>query len=175
MVICTVCKERFDRDKIQAVKSGARRYAHFKCKQDGEIVPLPQVDEDLLKLEQYIKHLLDEEYVNPRVRKQINNFKEEYNFSYSGILKSLIYFYEVKGNSKDKARETGGIGIVPFVYKEARQYYFDLFMAQNQNQSKDVASLVSQEKEVTIKPPSVFIKKRMFNLDDDNEKEFMNE
>ena len=36
MVICTVCGKRFDRDKIQAVKSGARRYAHQSCMPDGE-------------------------------------------------------------------------------------------------------------------------------------------
>ena len=166
MVICAVCNERFDRDKIQAVKVSSRRYAHFDCKPDGEIVPLPEVDEDLLKLEQYIKILLKEDYINVRVRKQIKEFKEKYNYTHSGILKSLIYFYEVKGNPKEKARATGGIGIVPFIYEEAKRYYFNLFMAQNQNQSKDIVNLISKVKEITIKPPSVDVKKKLFNLDD---------
>ena len=30
MVKCKVCGKSFDRDKIQAVKVGANRYAHFK-------------------------------------------------------------------------------------------------------------------------------------------------
>ena len=168
--ICTVCNERFDRDKVPAVKTSARRYAHLRCKPDGEKVPLPNqvVDEDLQKLEDYIKKLLNEDYVNARVRKQIKDFREEYGYSYSGILKSFIYFYEVKGNSKDKAN--GGIGIVPCIYKDAYNYYFDLFTAQNQNKSKDIANFVSKVKEITIKPPSVYIPpKRLFNLDDEEE------
>ena len=56
MVKCTVCGESFDRDKIQAVKSGARRYAHYTCLPEGELVPLPNavVDQDLVDLENYI-------------------------------------------------------------------------------------------------------------------------
>lgn len=170
MVICTVCGERFDRDKVQAVKTSARRYAHLRCKPDGEKVPLANeiVDEDLQKLEEYIKYILNESYINARVRKQIKDFREEYGYSYSGILKSLIYFYEVKGNPKEKAN--GGIGIVPFIYKDAYNYYFDLFKAQNQNQLKDVISFTSKTKEITIKPPCVYIPpKKLFNLDDKEE------
>lgn len=169
MVICTVCGQRFDRDKVQAVKSGARRYAHLRCKPDGEKVPLLNevVDEDLQKLEDYIKKLLNEDYVNARVRKQIKDFKEEYGYSYSGILKSLVYFYEVKGNSKEKAN--GGIGIVPYIYKDAYNYYYDLFTAQNKNQTKDVVNYTSKVKEITIKVPKVYIPpKRLFNLDEEN-------
>ena len=170
--ICTVCNERFDRDKVQAVKVSARRYAHLRCKPDGEKVPLPNevVDEDLQKLEEYIKKLLNEEYVNARVRKQIKDFREEYGYSYSGMLKSLVYFYEVKGNSKEKAN--GGIGIIPYIYKDAYNYYFELFTAQNKNQSKDIVEFTSKVKEVIIKVPSVYIPpKRLFNLDDKEENE----
>ena len=56
-VICSVCGARFDRDKEQAVKTGARRYAHYKCSPNSELVPLPQKEEDpdLTKLKDYIK------------------------------------------------------------------------------------------------------------------------
>lgn len=168
--ICTVCNERFDRDKVQAVKVSARRYAHLRCKPDGEKVPLANqiIDEDLQKLEEYIKRLLNEDYVNARVRKQIKDFKEEYGYSYSGMLKSLVYFYEVKGNSKEKAN--GGIGIVPFIYKDAYNYYYELFTAQNQNQTKDVAEITSKVKEIVIKAPYVYMPpKKLFNLDDEEE------
>lgn len=178
MVTCTVCNTRFDRDKVQAVKISARRYAHLRCKPDGEVVPLPDtiVDEDLQKLEEYIKFLLEEDYVNARVRKQIKDFREEYGYSYSGMLKSLIYFYEVKGNSKEKAKASGGIGIVPFIYEQAKLYYFNLFMAQNQNETKDIITVTSKVKEITIKAPHIEKPlKRLFNLDDDDIEEFNNE
>lgn len=111
MVKCSVCGERFDRDKVPAVKTGARRYAHLRCCPDGERVELEEapIDNDLEQLENYIKQLLNEDYINARVRKQLKNFKEEYGYSYSGMLKSLVYFYEVQKNSKSKAN--GGIGM----------------------------------------------------------------
>ena len=169
-VICSKCGQRFDRDKIQAVKSGARRYAHYSCYPEGEIVPLPQRDPDLVQLEEYIQKLLGDTYNKARVNKQIKDFVEEYNYSYTGILKSLVYFYEVKGNSKDKAN--GGIGIVPFVYKDAYNYYYDLFLAQNSNIHKDVLNITSKTKEITISPPRIILPKRFFKfLDEDEEDE----
>ena len=168
IVKCSVCGKQFDRDKIQAVKSGARRYAHYSCKPDGEKVDLPQVDEDLLKLINYAEQLLGKDYNAARVKKQIKDFKEEYNYSYSGMLKSLVYFYEIKGNSKEKAN--GGIGIVPFIYNDAYNYYLALFNANQANQNIDVVQYTSKVKEITIKPPKVEIKKHFFEfLEDDNE------
>lgn len=168
MVKCSVCGKQFDRDKIQAVKSGARRYAHYSCKPDGEKVDLPQIDEDLLKLINYAEQLLGKDYNAARVKKQIKDFKEEYNYSYSGMLKSLVYFYEIKGNSKEKAN--GGIGIVPFIYNDAYNYYLALFNANQANQNIDVVQYTSKVKEITIKPPKVEIKKHFFEfLEDDDE------
>ena len=165
-VVCSVCGVRFDRDKIQAVKSGARRYAHQACFPQGEIVPLPQKDEDLVKLENYIQQLLGEEYNKARVNKQIKDFVAE-GYTLSGILKSLIYFYEVKGNSRDKAN--GGIGIVPYVYKDAYHYYYSLYMANIQNQKKDVKAITSKIKEITIPIPKVVLRKRFFNVEVEDE------
>ena len=31
MVKCAICGEKFDRDKIECVTYGTRRYAHLKC------------------------------------------------------------------------------------------------------------------------------------------------
>lgn len=168
--ICSVCNVRFDRDKIQAVKSGGRRYAHYSCMPNGEKVPLPQVDEDLVKLTNYAEQLLGKDYNAARVKKQIKDFKEEYGYSYSGMLKSLIYFYEVKGNSKDKAN--GGIGIVPFIYNDAYNYYLSLFKANQANINVDIQQYTSKTKEITIKPPSVRVIKHFFKfLEEDIEDE----
>ena len=168
-VKCVICNKTFDRDKIQAVKVSARRYAHHSCKPDGELVPLvvKAEDPDLTALKEYAKTLLGDTYVPVRVNKQIKDFKEQYNYTYSGMLKSLIYFYEVKGNSTEKAN--GGIGIVPFVYKDAYNYYYDLFLAKQQNKKKDVKTITHKVKEIIIKLPTVNIPKKLFDLDDDEE------
>ena len=165
-VICSVCGKRFDRDKVQAVKSNARRYAHQSCYPQGEIVPLPQVDEDLQKLNEYIEKLLGNNYNKARVKQQLKSFKEEYNYSYSGILKSLVYFYEVKGNSIDKAN--GGIGIVPFIYQDAFNYYYSLWQAQSINQTKHI-NILPKVKEVIIKLPEAKRPMKLFFSGDEEE------
>lgn len=168
MVKCTVCGESFDRDKVQAVKSGARRYAHYTCLPEGELVPLPNavVDQDLVDLENYIKNLLGDDYNPARVKKQIKDYKNEYNYSYSGMLKALVWFYEVKGNSIEKAN--GGIGILPFVYQDAYNYYYSLYLAQLVNEEKDVNQYKTKVREIVIKSPSVAEKPiRLFDLGED--------
>ena len=79
-VKCTVCGCTFDRDKVQAVKSGARRYAHLTCMPNGEIVPLGASGEDpeLIQLKDYIKQLLGDSYVPARVNKQIREYKSNF-------------------------------------------------------------------------------------------------
>ena len=99
---------------------------------------------------------------------EIKEFTTEHNYTYSGILKSLVYFYEVKGNSKDKAN--GGIGIVPFIYQDAYNYYYDLFVAQSRNQGKDVSEITSKVREISIRPPQRPIAKRFFNFLDEEVK-----
>ena len=161
MGICKICGKQFDRNAEQAVIAGPRRYAHQKCLPTGELVPMENpIDPELDKLNNYIINLLGKDYNAARVKKQIKDFKEQ-GMSYSGMLKSLIYFYEVKGNSKEKAN--GGIGIVPFVYKDAYNYYYDLFMAQQRNENKK--PFIERVREIIIKPPKVEKPVKLFDLD----------
>lgn len=166
-VKCTVCGKTFDRDKVQAVKSGARRYAHLTCMPNGEKVPLAISDEDpdLVKLKEYIANLLKDQYVPARVNKQIKEYKEKYNYTYSGMLKALVWFYEVKEHSIDKAN--GGIGIIPFIYQDAYNYYYALFMAKSALENSTIEPQVIEVKEVTISSPRAKLRPvRLFNLDD---------
>ena len=161
MCICKICGKQFDRNAEQAVIAGPRRYAHQKCLPTGELVPMENpIDPELDKLNNYIINLLGKDYNAARVKKQIKDFKEQ-GMSYSGMLKSLIYFYEVKGNSKEKAN--GGIGIVPFVYKDAYNYYYDLFMAKQRNENKK--PFIERVREIIIKPPKVEKPVKLFDLD----------
>jgi hypothetical protein len=40
---------------------------------------------------------------------------EDYHFTYSGILNTLKYWYEIKKN--DTSKSNGALGIVPYVYQ----------------------------------------------------------
>ena len=59
-VKCKFCEEIFNRDIVQAVKVGGRRYAHLRCvpeedRDKYELMPLAESkDEDLVQLEEHI-------------------------------------------------------------------------------------------------------------------------
>lgn len=167
-VICSKCGSKFDRDKVQAVRTGTRRYAHATCDPTNtDFVPLLVKEEDpeLTKLKDYINQKFGKNANWAQINRQIKIYTTENNYSLSGILKSLVYFYDVKNNSIDKSN--GAIGIVPFVYQDAYNYYYSLFIAQSQNQQKDVSKIVSKVKEIIIPLPQINLPKRLFNLDDD--------
>ena len=121
---------------------------------------------DLESLEQYIMKLFDEPFVNARVKKQIKDYQKQYGYTYSGMLKALIWFFEVKGNSTEKAN--GGIGIIPYVYKDAYNYYYNLYLAQIVNQEKDIEQYQTKVREIVIQSPKAPPKRiRLFDLGED--------
>ena len=70
------------------------------------------------------------------IQKQIHNFIVDNGYSYNGIYKTLVYYYDIKKNPTDKAN--GGIGIVPYVYEEAKRYYYYLYLTNKKNEEKEV-------------------------------------
>jgi hypothetical protein len=134
-----------------------RRYAHKECSLTAE-ERKTQEEQDKQDLDNYIIQLLKIDYIDARIRKQIKTYIEEHNYTYSGIKKALIYFYEVKGNSIEKAN--GGIGIVPFIYKDAFNYYYALWQAQQQNKDKVIVDYQPKVIEVVIPRPQRKVKQR---------------
>ena len=78
--------------------------------------------QDYKDLVEYICELYKVDVPNGWMFKQIKEFKEKYNYSYRGMKSTLHYFYEIMKNDPEDAL---GIGIIPFVYEEAKQYYID--------------------------------------------------
>lgn len=151
-VKCPKCGETFDRDIIQAVRINGRRYGHAKCYPDNNnFVPLVEkkISEEQ-KIKNYAKSILKEQYVAARVNKQIKDFLAE-GYTASGILKTLIYWYEIKHNDISKAM--GGIGIVPYVYKQALDYYYNLYLAEMANVDKDIDEYRPKEISISIDLP----------------------
>ena len=125
-----------------------------------------EVDKE--ELDAYIMKLFNITFIDPRIRKQIKQYVEEYHYTYSGIRKTLIYFYEIKGNSLEKSN--GGIGIVPHVYQKAHNYYLALWQAQQKNENKVVKEFVPTVKEIVIPRPQRNVKKRnLFSFLDEEE------
>lgn len=160
-VKCPVCGLFFNREQIAFVHH-KNRYYHKTC-YDRQVQQSVQDEKDLKSLEEYVVRLLGLDCINARVRKQIKDMREAYNFTYSGIQKSLEYFYEIKGNSIAKAN--GGIGIVPYVYEDAKVYFYTIYMTQLQNEGKNASEYVTKGRTITISPPQRNIKPKIKEFD----------
>ena len=157
VVTCIYCKKKFDRDKFPFVQLSTRRFAHKECSLSNDAKEV-QRENDRMALEDYILKLFKTDYVDGKIRKQIKQYIEDYNYSYSGIHKALVYYYEIKNGSIEKAN--GGIGIVPYIYQEAYRYYYALWEAQQKNENKVVEEYVPVVKEIIIPIPQRKIRKR---------------
>lgn len=130
-VICPYCKEKFFREDTEFVQY-KNRYYHKKC---YDIINQDNIEKE--KLEDTIKKLFNIEALSPLIKKQIKNYHEdsEYNYTYSGMRKTLEYFFHIKNGDVSKAH---GIGIIPYVYKEAEEYYYNLFLIEEKNKNKEI-------------------------------------
>ena len=157
LVKCKFCGEIFDTNNEEFVKPTSNRYAHKSC-YEKTLKEKTQEELDREDLENYIKQLLHISQLTPKINKQIKTFREENNYSYSGIKRCLIYFYEIQRNDIEKAN--GGIGIVPWVWDQAYTYFYSLWIAQQKNENKTIESYKPKNIEIVIPPPQRKPKKR---------------
>lgn len=163
IVTCVYCKKQFSKSKTPYQFFNGK-YAHSVCYEQEK----RREKTDAEKLDDYIMNLFHIDYVSPRIKKQINQYVNDYNFTYSGILKALKYFYEIQEHGIEKAND--GIGIVPFVYKAAYNYYYSIWLANNKNKDKDMNEYVPEVREIHIPLPQRKIKrKELFSFLDEDE------
>mgnify|MGYP005610346695 FL=1 len=163
-VKCAYCQKPMSKKDADCVMIGNNKYVHKACQELEE----KREKTDKEQLEDYIKELFNTTYIDPRVRAQIKKYVEEFNFTYSGIRKALVYHYEIKGGDKSKAN--GGIGIVPYVYENAYNYYYSLWLAKQKNKDVEVEQYTPKVKEIVIPRPQRKVKKRpLFTFLDEEE------
>lgn len=172
VVKCAICGQSFDLNSIQGVRHGARRYAHQTCYPQGEIVPCgPQETEeekqekaDLQALRDYINSLYGQSANWQMINRQIKSYKAEYKYTYSGMQQTLKYCYEIRKLDITKAQ---GIGIVPYQYQNAYNYFYEIWLANQNNDKKlKLEDYEVPEFEIKIKPPKRegIKKKRLFSF-----------
>lgn len=136
-VTCQYCKQSFDRDKIAAKQLSGGRWMHEECYEKfwNGMTPAEQAqykeNEEYCKLEDYICKLFNIQHLTAKIRKQIKDIRSQYRYSYSGMLKTLKWWYEIQNHSIEEAN--AGIGIIPYVYDRAYDYYYSLFLAEQAN------------------------------------------
>lgn len=166
---CPYCNIQFDRNEEEWVAINSRRYAHKKC-YDKVISEKSQDEIDYEALTNYIKKKFSMQTITSKVQRQITDYKKQYSFTYSGMLKALMWWFEVKKNTLEGTN--GGIGILPYIYNDAKTYYYGLWIAQNINAEKDLENYKIKIEEVEIAPPQVYVQSpRLFNIEGENENE----
>lgn len=144
-VKCKYCGQQFSREKEEYITVG-NRYAHKKCHEDYlEKVQQAKMLSDYTRTESLAKYkeVMDfardhfgQEANYQLIQRQLNSYITNNGYTYNGILKSLIYYYDVKNNPTNKAN--GAIGIVPYIYEEAKRYYYYQHQINKQNEDKKV-------------------------------------
>ncbi len=172
MVKCLYCGKMFDaqEDGKNTIwfKPRKNRYAHIECGKQHE-AEKTQDEKDYEQLYFYVKENQKENFYYVKFKKIVEAWQKDYGFTFNGMYYTLIYFYEVKKNSKEKFIN-GSIGIIPFCYKDAQNYYYNIYIA---SQRAGTGSYdATKRRIVEIEPPVARPKPiKLFNLDmeDDDE------
>ena len=142
-----------------AVKSNSEKKA-AKSKKTKKINPKSTVLGDCLTEEEskqkrslisYIQELFGEK-ANAKTYTQIKNLMRDYPyFTYVGLEQSIRFFYEIKENPITNQ----GLGIVPYVYDQAQEYFKNLGEVQSHNASISNVNELYAHKKVRIAPPKI--------------------
>ena len=92
----------------------------------------------------YIKELLSETQLSPKIYVLTDEYIKKYNFTFKGMYLTLVYLKEIM----DKELVGDIVGIIPYYYEEAKQYYISV---QKINNNNNEISLSGMYKEKTIK------------------------
>lgn len=121
---CSFCKKMLNANfSISMYYKGF--YYHDECFEAFDDSTLKGAEEMFMRKKElvaYIRLLFKTNEISPKINAQIKRLIDS-NYTYEGITKTLEYFYEIKKNSLEKSNN--GIGIVPHVYAEARQWFLE--------------------------------------------------
>lgn len=173
IIQCRLCKERFDTNKEEYVLIGQKAYYHKKCYDDwvkNKNNAKTSNEENFWK-ESVIDYLYRDVKIPinfAKLENQWANFiKPSKKMTPKGIYFAVKYYYDVKHGNKDKAAD--GIGIVPYIYQEAAQYWTDLEV----KKQGTIESIIEQIKSRESRPVQYFTpketkkeKKTKWNLED---------
>ena len=104
---------------------------------------------DYKELISYICELYSIDVPTGWMLKQIKDFKEQFNYTYKGIKSTLHYFFKIQeGND---VADSIGIGIVPFVYDEAKKFYIDKKAVRDSVIGANLEAMEANKKIINIK------------------------
>lgn len=143
MIKCSYCGKQISTAKYKTVKG--KKY-HYECyaemtskAQEVEVEKKINFSgEAYQKLINYIVELYSVKSIPQKVLKstaqqEVERIMGTYGYSYEGIYNSLVYYHHILGND---IYGRVSIGIVPYIYDEAKEFFNDIDRANKENQGK---------------------------------------
>lgn len=138
--ICRLCHKIIEKKDQNIIKRSEKYYYHKECFDNFVNMYTIKTDNEWKDLIFYlIKNLLKKDYNFFQIEKQINKMLNNNNFTVKGIYYSLYWFYIINNNQYN---EKYGIGIVPYIYDQALQYWVDV-----DNKQKDILKQMNKIKD----------------------------
>ena len=148
LVKCPYCEEKLDKDESHEYK---KRYYHQKCFDTWQ-----REGDEYKSLMAYISELYRVEFPSMVIKKQIKDMKEE-GYKYKGMELALRYFFDTLEN---KVQENTGVGIIPYVYEEAKNHYIKQIKI-----AKSINNLETDQQEYVVYIQPEKVKKKGKTID----------
>lgn len=149
---CPVCGNNVGKDEVNKRYKG--KTYHVKCydemlgkKYEENII---QQADPLKELKDFVLHLFKIDKMSHMMEDQLVKYTREYGYTATGMLNALKYYFDICEN--ELTDNVKGVGIIPFVYKEANDFFNNLKQREGELKGKDFSGSVSI-KNVKIKPP----------------------
>lgn len=177
---CVICNEILDEQGVQY----KGRYAHQKCfniamktlqkeknKEIDKVAEKKKVgrkakpkaelkealsEEEYRKKQQYynyLRGLIDGQELSAKIYALTEDYIERYKFTYESMYKTLVYLHEII----EKELTGDVVGIIPYYYSEATQYYESIDKVAELNKDIDISKMY-KEKTILIQPKKKKIK-----------------
>ena len=177
---CVICNEILDEQGVQY----KGRYAHQKCfniamktlqkeknKEIDKVAEKKKVgrkakpkaelkealsEEEYRKKQQYynyLRGLIDGQELSAKIYALTEDYIERYKFTYESMYKTLVYLHEII----EKELTGDVVGIIPYYYSEATQYYESIDKVAELNKDIDISKMY-KEKTIIIQPKKKKIK-----------------
>ena len=163
---CRICHQPIDKNNNDWCMPSQNFYYHTKCYTDWRASQPMEDNEWIPMIYDFLARDLKVSYNWWLCDSQRKKFIKENKCTNKGIYFTLKYFYEVKKNAWDKGH--GGIGIVPYTYKEATEYWTE----QERKRRGFIQGIEKQLQEraardvVKVKRTETKKKKQKYSLDD---------
>ena len=148
LVKCRICKQQFNRldpnliEGVDYIKPSERMYYHKKCYDEYQNSKLDvhadMTDELWFKAAwDFLRRDLKYDFNFVKVRRQWESFLKN-KMTAKGMYFALKYFYEIKKN--DVAKSENGIGIIPHIYEDSRDYW-----TEREHRERGIVAAIEQQ------------------------------